>query len=100
MAQNSVTETMNEAQKAQALIKMLPPAQLAAVVKLLEAIIDPVAIAIANAPFDDQPITAEEARALEEGREWLKNNPKIPHEEVLAELGITPEEIERFKEPR
>jgi hypothetical protein len=96
MAQNS----MNETQKAQALIKMLPPAKLAAVVALLEAIVDPVARAIANAPFDDEPITPEEAKALEESREWSKNNPGIPHEQVLAEIGITQEEIERYKEPR
>jgi hypothetical protein len=38
-------------------------------------------------------------RALDEAREWLKHNRPIPHEQVLAELGITQEEIENFKEP-
>jgi hypothetical protein len=59
----------NDTQKAHAMIEMLPPAQLAAVVGLLESILDPVARSIANAPFDDEPVTAEEAKALEESRE-------------------------------
>ena len=36
--------------------------------------------------------------AVEESREWLKHNKGIPHEQVLAELGITPEEIELLLE--
>jgi hypothetical protein len=61
-----------------------------------ELIFDPVSHAIANAPIYDEPVTAEEDAAVEESREWLKHNKGIPHEQVLAELGITPEEIERF----
>jgi hypothetical protein len=81
------------------LIDQLRPAQLSAVVGLLEAMIDPVSRAIANAPIDDEPVTEEEQKALEQAREWLKHNPGIPHEQVLAELGITQKEIERYKEP-
>jgi hypothetical protein len=62
-------------------------------------VLDPVSRAVANAPLDDEPLTAEEAQALGEAREWLKHNTPIPHERVLAELGITQEEIENFKEP-
>ena len=58
--------------------------------------IDPVKRAIENAPIDDEPLTPEEERALEESREWFKHNRGIPHEQVLAELGITQEEIDRF----
>lgn len=61
--------------------------------------VDPVSRAIANAPIDDEPLTQEETKALDEAREWFKHNQGIPHEEVLAELGGTQEEIERFKEP-
>ena len=60
---------------------------------------NPVSRAIANAPVEDEPLTAEEAHALGEAREWLKHNRPIPHEQVLAELGITLEEIEDYKEP-
>jgi hypothetical protein len=84
---------------AHALIERLAPTQIAAVVGLLEAMLDPVARAIANAPLDDEPLTAEEERALDESREWLKRNKAIPHEQVLAELGITREEIDNYKEP-
>ena len=82
------------------LIDRLPPTQLSAVVGLLEAMLDPVSRAIANAPIDDEPITPEEAKALDQAREWFKHNQGIPHEQVLAELGITQEEIEGFKEPK
>jgi hypothetical protein len=90
----------NTKEHAYELIDRLPPTQLSAVVGLLEAMLDPVSRAIANAPFDDQPVTAEEEKALAEAREWLKHNKAIPHEQVLAELGITQEEINHFQEPK
>ncbi len=90
----------NPKDRAHELIDRLPPRQLSAVVGVIEAMLDPVSLAIANAPIDDEPLTAEEKNAIAESREWLKHNPGIPHEEVLAELGITQEEIERFKEPK
>ena len=79
------------------MIERLPPTQLSAVVVLLEAMLDPVSRALANAPLDDEPVTAEEEKELAEAREWLKHNKCIPHEQVLAELGITQEEINNFK---
>src|SRR5580658_3051432 len=88
----------NEKQQAHELIERLPPTQLSALVGLLEAMLDPVSLAIANAPIDDESVTPEEEKALSEAREWLKHNPGIPHEQVLADLGITQEEIERFKD--
>jgi len=54
---------------------------------------------IANAPVDDEPLTAQGAQALDEARDWLRHNRPIPHEQVLAELGITQEEIESYREP-
>ncbi len=86
----------NEKRRAHELIDRLEPKQASAVVGLLESILDPVSRAIANAPIDDEPVTAEEHAALEESREWAQHNKGIPHEQVVAELGITPEEIERF----
>ena len=88
---------MADKEHAYELIDRLPPAQLSAVVGLLEAMLDPVSRALANAPFDDEPVTAEEEESLAEAREWSKHNNAIPHEQVLAELGITQEEIEHFK---
>ena len=90
----------NTKEHAYELIDRLPPTQLSAVVGLLEAMLDPVSRAIANAPFDDEPVTAEEEKALAEAREWLEHNKAIPHEQVLAELGITHEEINHFQQPK
>ena len=74
--------------------------QLSAVVSLLEATLDPVSLAIANAPIDDEPITPEEEKALCDAREWSKHNRGIPHEQVLADLVITQEKIEQYKKPK
>ncbi len=85
----------DEKRRAHELIDRLAPKQASAVTGLLESILDPVSRAIANAPMDDEPVTAEEQEAVNQSREWLKHNQPIPHEKILAELGITQEEIER-----
>lgn len=87
-------------ERAYELIDRLPATQLSAVVSLLEAILDPVSRAIANAPTEEEELTVEAAAALDQARDWLKHNQGLPHEHVLAELGITQDEIERFKEPK
>lgn len=87
-------------QHAHELIDKLAPSQVPAAISMLQSLLDPVARAIANAPIDDEPVTEEEKRALDRSREWLKHNKPIPHEEVLAELGIRKEEIDRFQEPK
>ncbi|HME00974.1 MAG TPA: hypothetical protein VKM93_27150 [Terriglobia bacterium] len=92
--------TSDPKEQAHQLIERLPPAQVAAVVGLLEAMLDPVSRAVANAPTDEEPLTAEESRALDDAQNWLKHNRGIPHERVLAELGITQKAIDSFKEPR
>ncbi|MBI4873240.1 MAG: hypothetical protein HY822_01260 [Acidobacteria bacterium] len=81
------------------LVDRLKPGQLRAARDLLQTMFDPVSRAISNAPVDDDPLTTEETQALHEAREWLTHNPPIPHEQVLAELGITEEEIDNFREP-
>ncbi len=92
----STTETKEQAHE---LIERLAPNQVAAVVGLLKAMLDPVSHAIANAPVDDERLTTEEQKALAEAEEWLKHNKPIPHEQVLAELGLTPQEINNYKDP-
>jgi len=82
------------------LIERLAPGQVPAAIGMLESLLDPVSRAIANAPIDDEPVTKEEEKALAESREWLKHNKGIPHEQVLAELGVTQEEIDHFQEPK
>jgi hypothetical protein len=94
------TKIIKERQQAHTLLDLLPLDKLGAVVHLLRVMTDPVERSLANAPVDDEPLTAEEIKALDASREWLKHNPGIPHEEVLAELGITQEEIERYNKAR
>ncbi len=87
-------------QQAYELIDRMAPGQVSAVVGLMKIILDPVSRAIANAPFDDEPVTAAEEKSLAEANEWLKGNTAIPHEQVLAELGITQEEIDKYQETK
>jgi hypothetical protein len=49
--------------------------------------------------LDDEPVTEEEERAVSEAREWLKRNPGIPFEKVVAELGFTMEEVQDHRDP-
>ena len=86
----------NEKQQAHELIERLPPAQLAAIVGLLQAMLDPVSRAIANAPLDDEPETDEERRTVAEAKQWLQRHPGIPFEEVLADFGLT---VNDLKDP-
>lgn len=67
---------------------------------MLERLLDPVARAIANAPIDDEPLTAEDEKALAEASDWSKHNKSTSHEEFLAELGIAQEEVDNFREPK
>lgn len=94
MAKNS----KREKRQAHELVGQLPPTQLRVIVRLLEEMLDPVSRSIAKAPIEYEPLTGEEKKALEEAREWLKRNQGIPHEQVLAELGISQEEIDSYKE--
>jgi hypothetical protein len=87
-------------QHAHELIEKLDGNQVSKAISMLESLLDPLSRAIANAPIDDEPVTEEEKRELDRSREWFKHNKGIPHEEVLAELGITKEEIDRFQEPK
>ena len=57
----------------------LAPGQLAAVVHLLETFLDE----------DGDTLSPAEARAIAEAGEWSKHNDPIPHEEVLADFGLS-----------
>jgi hypothetical protein len=81
-------------QLAHELVDRLPEAQLTGLVHFLETIVDPVAVALESAPLEDEEISDEEERAVAEAREWLKHNKPIPHDEVLAEFGLTTADFE------
>jgi hypothetical protein len=87
---------VRERQQAHAYLDRLPPEQLSAVRGLLETMLDPMSRTLANAPVEDEEIGEEEERAVAESREWLKHNKPIPHEEVLAEFGLTSDDFDRM----
>jgi hypothetical protein len=87
---------MDLKQHAHELIERMAPGQVSEVVELLETMLDPVARSLANAPYEDEPISEEETLAVAASKAWLETNEAIPNEEVLAELGLTLEDFERM----
>jgi hypothetical protein len=85
----------DEKQHAHELIDRMAPGQVAAVVGLLEIMLDPLARTLASAPYDDEPVSAEEAREVEAAKASLARG-SVPHEEVLAEFGLNSEDFERM----
>jgi hypothetical protein len=78
-------------QHAHQLLDQLAPGQLAAVIHLLETMVR---------PEDGDTLSNAERKAVAEADEWLKHNAPIPHEEVLAEFGLTMSDWDRMgKDP-
>jgi hypothetical protein len=91
------TDATQERQKqAHALLDLLPIEKLDAVVHLLQVMTDPLSRALANAPSDDEPVSTDEAREIAASRDSLAQGKSIPHEEVLAEFGLSQEDFERM----
>ena len=86
----------DEKQHAHELIDRMAPGQIAAVVSLLEIMLDPLARTLASAPYDDEPVSAEEAREVEAANASLARGEGVPHEEVLAEFGLTSKDFKRM----
>jgi hypothetical protein len=86
----------NPKQQAHELIDRISTAQASAVVTLITSMLDPVDRAIANAPFEDEEISEEESRAVAASKAWLAEHPGegIPHEEILREFGLSPEDLQ------
>jgi len=87
-------DALTEKQHIYELIERLQPAQISTAARFLEFILlDPVSRSIATAPIDHDPLSAEAIQASESSKEWLRQNKGIPHEEILAEFGLKPEEF-------
>jgi len=82
------------------LIDRLAPRQVSAVVGLLEAMLDPVSLTIANAPIDDEPESEQERQAVAESKAWFEQHGGrgISHEEVLADFGLTEKDFKERKD--
>jgi len=89
MFNTEVMSTTSEAkQHAHHLLDQLGPGQLAAVVHLLETMVPP--------DEDGDTLSNAERKAVAEADEWLEHNQPIPHEEVLAEFGLTMADWEKM----
>lgn len=80
--------------KAHELIGQLNAGKLAAVVHLLEVMVH-------DEDIDERDtLSPAEANAIAEADEWSKSNAPIPHEQVLAEFGLSTAEWEKMsREP-
>ncbi len=83
-------------QQAHELIDRMSTGQVSAVVGLLEAMLDPVSIALANAPLDDEPVSEDEARDIAEARAAYARGEAVSNDEVLDEFGLTADDFDRM----
>ncbi len=65
-------------------------AQVTAVVPLLQfMLLDPVSRSLASASVEEEPVSAEEAAALDQARASLDRGQGISHEDILREFGLS-----------
>ncbi|MBN8729673.1 MAG: hypothetical protein J0L64_03970 [Acidobacteria bacterium] len=77
------TDTLQN--KAHELIGQLDPDKLAAVVHLLEVMVED--------NDEDEVISAEEEAAVARSKEWFQHNEGIPFEQFVADLGFTMDQV-------
>ena len=74
------------------LVDALPEGEVEAAKKYLECLVskecDPVLQAFLDAPEDDEPVTEEDLRDIEEGRKAVAEGRVKPWEQVKRELGL------------
>ena len=67
-------DIVQERQQAHDYIDRLPPTPLSAIRSLLEKMRDPVAHALDQAPYDEEPLDEEDRKAVAEADRWLSFN--------------------------
>jgi hypothetical protein len=83
-------------QQAHELIDSMAPGQVAAVIPMLRIVADPFTRTLANAPYDDEPVSAEEAREIATARASLASGEGVSNDDVLAEFGLNAEDFARM----
>ena len=86
-------ETSSDKQHAHELIERLQDSQIATAVRFLEfMLLDPVTRAVLTAPPDDEPVTEQDRRRLQDGQAWFRQRggKGIPMDDVLAEFDLKP----------
>jgi hypothetical protein len=93
-----VSDLAHQRQLAHAFLDRLPADQLSAVQSLLETMLSPLDRKLAQAPVDDEPLTTEEAAAIQAGIASLDRNGGVSMEVILADLGLTMDEFLKMAE--
>jgi hypothetical protein len=88
----------DERQNAHAFLGRLPDDQLSAVRGLLGAMLSPLDRELALAPIDDEPVTPDDAAAIQAGIASLDRNGGVGLEEVLADFGLTTDDFHKMAE--
>ena len=83
------------------LVEFVPEADLPAAERYLESLVgpDPLIRALVNAPWDDEPVTEEERKLVEEAERDIEAGNLIPDSEVRAMLGLDDEDPDEPVEP-
>ncbi len=68
------------------LLEHIPESDVSTARKFLRSLVDPVALSLLNAPYDDEPATEAEETVVEAARR--EPGCGTPHEEVLREFGL------------
>ena len=85
------TNTMRE--ELRLLVDHIPEGDVPVARKILRALMDPVELALLNAPEDDEPLSEHELAALEEAdRRERSGEPLITHDEIMREFGPSGQE--------
>jgi len=75
------------------LVDHIPDGDVPVAHKILRALMDPVELALLNAPEDDEPLSEHELAALEEAdRRECRGEPLISHDEIMREFGLSGQE--------
>lgn len=81
---------VSEKEKAHELIDRLEPAQVSAVLPLLQfMLLDPLSRSLAAAPIEREPVSGEETAALDQARSSLDKGKGVSHDDILREFGLS-----------
>lgn len=87
---NSVTEIEEMREELRLLVDHIPEGEVLSARKILRALMDPIELALLNAPEDDEPLSSHELAALEDAdRRERCGEPLISHEEIMSEFGLS-----------
>jgi hypothetical protein len=82
--------------QAHAYLDCLTPEQVNAIRALLETMVSALDRKLAQAPVDDEPVTAEDRAAIQAGLASLDQNGGVSMDDVLADFGLTREGFDKL----